>query len=43
MDDLGLIPLFQLTNIWASRRGLTHEARADERTVAMGVRPAVMR
>ena len=42
-DDVGIIPLFQLTNIWASRRGLTYEARADERTVAMGVRPATMR
>ncbi|WP_376088697.1 ABC transporter substrate-binding protein [Roseomonas sp. CCTCC AB2023176] len=43
MDDLGIIPLFQLTNVWASKRGITYEPRADERTVAMGTRPAVMR
>ncbi len=43
MDDLGVIPLHQITNIWASRRGITYDARADERTVATGARPAVMR
>jgi hypothetical protein len=32
--------LFRLNNAWALRRGLTHEPRMDERTVAMGVRPA---
>jgi peptide/nickel transport system substrate-binding protein len=39
-DDVVMIPLYQLVNSWATRRGLTYEARMDERTVAMGVRPA---
>ena len=39
MDDLAFIPLFQLVNSWALKRGLAYEARMDERTVAMGVRP----
>ncbi|WP_426958880.1 ABC transporter substrate-binding protein [Muricoccus radiodurans] len=43
MNDQGIIPLFQLVNIWATRRGLTYDARADERTLAMSVRPATMR
>ena len=40
MDDLAFIPLFQLVNIWALKRGLAYDARADERTVAQGVTPA---
>jgi peptide/nickel transport system substrate-binding protein len=40
MDDVAIIPLFQLVNIWAQKRGLTYEARMDERTLAMAVRPA---
>ncbi len=32
------IQLLQLTNTWAARRGLRHDPRMDERTVAMGVR-----
>ncbi|WP_245615252.1 ABC transporter substrate-binding protein [Muricoccus aerilatus] len=39
MDDLAFIPLFQLVNIWALKRGLAYEARADERTLAMSVTP----
>ena len=39
-DRTLVIPLFQLVNSWALRKGLTYEARMDERTVAMGVRPA---
>jgi peptide/nickel transport system substrate-binding protein len=27
-------------NTWAARRGLLHDPRMDERTIAMGVRPA---
>ena len=42
-EDLPIIPLVQLINIWAMRRGFTHDPRMDERTVAMGVRPAAMR
>lgn len=39
-DRTLVIPLFQLVNSWALRKGLTYDARMDERTVAMGVRPA---
>jgi peptide/nickel transport system substrate-binding protein len=38
--NLPVFPLVHLTNSWAHRRGLIHEPRRDERTVAMGVRPA---
>jgi peptide/nickel transport system substrate-binding protein len=38
--ETSMIPLFQLVNFWASRRGVTYEARMDERTTAMGARPA---
>ena len=40
MDDVAIIPLFQLVNSWALRRGLTYDARMDERTTAMATRPA---
>ena len=36
-----MIQLLQYVNTWAHRRGLRHEPRMDERTVAMGVRPAL--
>jgi peptide/nickel transport system substrate-binding protein len=39
MEDLAFIPLYQLVNSWALRRGLTYEARMDERSLAMAVRP----
>ena len=35
-----MIPLLQLVNTWATRRGVTYEPRMDERTTAMGVKPA---
>ena len=35
-----MIQLLQYVNTWAHRRGLVHEPRMDERTLAMGVRPA---
>jgi peptide/nickel transport system substrate-binding protein len=38
-ERVSLIPLLQYTNAWAVRRGLRHEPRMDERTIAMGVRP----
>ncbi len=38
--DEAMVPLYQLVNIWAGRRGLRIEARADERTLAASVRPA---
>ncbi|MDO9501346.1 ABC transporter substrate-binding protein [Falsiroseomonas sp.] len=39
-DDVAMVPLYNITNAWAARRGLVHEPRMDERTVAMGTRPA---
>jgi len=39
-DDVAIIPLFQLVNSWALRKGLAYEARMDERTTAMATRPA---
>jgi len=39
-DTTAMIPLYQLVNFWATRRGLTYEARMDERTTAMAVKPA---
>lgn len=39
-DDVAMIPLYQLVNFWATRRGFAYEARMDERTTAMAVRPA---
>ncbi|WP_421995746.1 ABC transporter substrate-binding protein [Roseococcus sp.] len=38
-EEMPMIQLVQLTNTWALRKGLRHEPRMDERTVAMGVRP----
>jgi peptide/nickel transport system substrate-binding protein len=40
MEDVGIIPLHIQKNIWAMRRGIAHEARADELTRAQDVRPA---
>ena len=39
-EEVPMIQLVQYVNTWAHRRGLKHEPRMDERTVAMGVRPA---
>ncbi len=39
-EQVPMIQLLQYLNTWAVRRGLTHEPRMDERTIAMGVRPA---
>ena len=39
-EEEPLIQLVQYVNTWAVRRGLTHDPRMDERTIAMGVRPA---
>jgi peptide/nickel transport system substrate-binding protein len=40
IDDVALIPMVYLVNTWALRRGLTYDARMDDRTLAMGVRAA---
>jgi len=39
-EDVPIIPLVQLNHSWATKRGLAYEARMDERTVAMGLKPA---
>ena len=39
-EEEPLIQLIQYVNTWALRRGLTHDPRMDERTIAMGVRRA---
>jgi peptide/nickel transport system substrate-binding protein len=39
MDDVAILPLHQQKNVWASRADLHYEARADEGTLAMGLRP----
>ncbi len=38
-DDIGFIPLDQLVNSWASRKGVIYEPRTDQRSVAMSARP----
>jgi peptide/nickel transport system substrate-binding protein len=39
-ENVPMFPLVHLTNVWALKRNLTHVPRSDERTLAMGVRPA---
>jgi peptide/nickel transport system substrate-binding protein len=39
-EDVGILPLHIQKNTWAMRRGLAHDARADELTRAQDVRPA---
>ena len=40
LADVPVIHLHLQKNIWATRKGLTYEARVDEQTEAMGVMPA---
>jgi peptide/nickel transport system substrate-binding protein len=40
MDDVPVVQLHLQKNIWATRKGLTYDARVDEETQAIGVRPA---
>jgi peptide/nickel transport system substrate-binding protein len=39
VGDLGVIPLYHQHNLWAARRGIAYDARADERTFAHEFRP----
>lgn len=39
LEDGAVLPLYQQTNTWAMRDGLTYEPRIDERTLAKHVRP----
>lgn len=40
VGDMGVIPVYFTINTWASRKGLTYEARADEATIAVHLRQA---
>ena len=37
--DMGVIPVYFTINTWASRKGLVYDARMDETSLAMGLRP----
>ena len=39
VGDLGIIPLYHQHNLWATRRGISYDARSDERTFAHEFRP----
>jgi peptide/nickel transport system substrate-binding protein len=39
MDDVAIIPLHQLVNTWAVKKGLQHSPRMDERTRAIDLKP----
>lgn len=38
LDDVAFIPIYQFQNLWASRRGIQYDARADELTLAIHAR-----
>jgi peptide/nickel transport system substrate-binding protein len=40
VQEMGVIPVYFTVNTWATRKGLVYEARADEQSLAMGLRPA---
>jgi peptide/nickel transport system substrate-binding protein len=40
MTDVGIIPLYQLSNFWVTRKGLSYEASGHERTNAIAVKSA---
>jgi peptide/nickel transport system substrate-binding protein len=37
-EQVPYIQILQLTNAWATRKGISYDPRMDERTIAMGVR-----
>ena len=39
-DDMGVVPVYFTVNTWATKKGLTYEARGDEQSFAMSLRPA---
>ena len=39
-EDVGILPLHIQKNVWAMRKGLAHDPRADELTRAQDIRPA---
>lgn len=40
IDDVGIVPLHYVVNVWAMRSGFSYKARADEYTLAGGVTKA---
>ena len=38
--DMGVIPVYFTINSWATRKGMKYEARGDEMSLVMGLRPA---
>ena len=40
VDDMGVVPVYFTINTWATKKGLVYDARADETSLAMGLRPA---
>jgi len=39
VQDMGVIPVYFTINTWATKKGLVYDARADETSLAMGLRP----
>jgi peptide/nickel transport system substrate-binding protein len=39
MADHGLLPLHFEVSVWAMKKGLTYEGRADQITIAQNVHP----
>jgi peptide/nickel transport system substrate-binding protein len=40
VDDMGVVPVYFTINTWAAKKSLVYDARADELSLAMGLRPA---
>jgi peptide/nickel transport system substrate-binding protein len=40
IEDVGIVPLHYVVNVWAMRKGFSYKARADEYTLAGGVSKA---
>ncbi len=40
VGDMGVVPVYFTVNTWAAKKGLTYEARGDELSFAMSLRPA---
>ena len=39
-NDYALVPLHHEVSVWAARKGITYETRADQYTLATGISPA---
>ncbi len=40
VEDMGVVPVYFTVNTWATKKGLTYQARGDELSFAMSLRPA---